>query len=44
VVNDGFHGLAIKLDGDLAAIECDGDRVLCGGGTRLPAAATRAAG
>ncbi len=44
VADDGFHGLAIKLDGALATIERDGDRVLCGGGARLPAAATRAAG
>jgi UDP-N-acetylenolpyruvoylglucosamine reductase len=44
VADDGFHGLAIKLDGDLATIERDGDGILCGGGARLPAAATRAAG
>ncbi len=44
VSDDGFHGLAIKLDGDLATIERDGERLLCGGGARLPAAATRAAG
>jgi UDP-N-acetylenolpyruvoylglucosamine reductase len=44
VADDGFHGLAIKLDGDLATIEHEGERLLCGGGARLPAAATRAAG
>lgn len=44
VADDGFHGLAIKLDGDLATIEREGDGVLCGGGARLPTAATRAAG
>ncbi|MEX2106308.1 MAG: UDP-N-acetylmuramate dehydrogenase [Solirubrobacterales bacterium] len=44
VADDGFHGLAIKLDGDLASIERDGDTVLCGGGARLPAAAARGAG
>jgi UDP-N-acetylenolpyruvoylglucosamine reductase len=44
VADDGFHGLAIKLDGDLAGIERDGDRVLCGGGARLPSAAAKAAG
>jgi UDP-N-acetylmuramate dehydrogenase len=44
VADDGFHGLAIKLDGDLATIECDGERVLCGGGARLPSAAAKAAG
>jgi UDP-N-acetylenolpyruvoylglucosamine reductase len=44
VADDGFHGLAIKLDGDLAAIERDGDRVVCGGGARLPSAAAKTAG
>lgn len=45
VSDDGFHGLAIKLDGDLATIEREGEAgMLCGGGARLPAAATRAAG
>ena len=44
IADDGFHGLAIKLDGDLATIERDGDGILCGGGARLPTAATRAAG
>jgi UDP-N-acetylmuramate dehydrogenase len=43
VADEGFRGLAIKLDGDLAEIERDGDRVLCGGGARLPSAAARAA-
>jgi len=44
VADDGFHGLAIKLDGELTAIEREGERLLCGGGARLPAAATKAAG
>jgi UDP-N-acetylenolpyruvoylglucosamine reductase len=43
VADDGFHGLAIKLDGLLATIEREGDRLLCGGGARLPAAAAKAA-
>ena len=43
VADDGFRGLVIKLDGDLARIERDGDRLLCGGGARLPKAAARAA-
>jgi UDP-N-acetylenolpyruvoylglucosamine reductase len=43
VADEGFHGLALKLDGALAAIEHDGDRVLCGGGARLPSAAAKAA-
>jgi len=44
VADDGFHGLAIKLDGELATIEREGERILCGGGARLPAAAAKAAG
>jgi UDP-N-acetylenolpyruvoylglucosamine reductase len=44
VADDGFRGLAIKLDGELAAIERDGERILCGGGARLPSAAAKAAG
>ena len=44
VADDGFHGLAIKLDADLASIEREGDRVLCGGGARLPSAAAKTAG
>jgi UDP-N-acetylenolpyruvoylglucosamine reductase len=42
--DDGFHGLAIKLDGALATIERDGEGILCGGGARLPSAAAKAAG
>ena len=33
----------MKLDGDLARIEHEGDRLVCGGGARLPQAAARAA-
>jgi UDP-N-acetylenolpyruvoylglucosamine reductase len=44
VADDGFHGLAIKLDGELATIEREGERLLCGGGARLPTAASKAAG
>jgi UDP-N-acetylmuramate dehydrogenase len=44
VADDGFHGLAIKLDGALAEIEREGDRLLCGGGARLPSAAAKTAG
>ncbi len=44
VADDGFHGLALKLDGALATVERDGDLVVCGGGARLPTAATRVAG
>ncbi len=44
VADAGFHGIAIKLDGELAKIERDGERLLCGGGARLPSAAAKAAG
>jgi UDP-N-acetylmuramate dehydrogenase len=44
VADDGFHGLALKLDGELAAIEHEGEALLCGGGARLPSAAAKAAG
>jgi len=43
VADDGFRGLVLKLDGDLATIERDGNRALCGGGARLPQASARAA-
>jgi UDP-N-acetylenolpyruvoylglucosamine reductase len=38
VSDDGFRGLVLKLDGELAGIERDGTRVVCGGGMRLPSA------
>lgn len=44
VADDGFHGLALKLDGELAEIERDGSRVICGGGYRFPSAAAKTAG
>jgi UDP-N-acetylmuramate dehydrogenase len=44
VVDGGFRGLAIKLDGDLARIERERERVTCGGGARLPSASAKAAG
>jgi UDP-N-acetylmuramate dehydrogenase len=43
VADDGFHGLALKLDGELAQIERDGERVVCGGGYRFPSAAAKTA-
>jgi UDP-N-acetylenolpyruvoylglucosamine reductase len=43
IADDGFRGLVMKLDGELAGIEQDGQRLLCGGGARLPQAAARAA-
>jgi UDP-N-acetylenolpyruvoylglucosamine reductase len=44
VADEGFRGLALKLGGDLASVERDGERLLCGGGARLPSAAAKAAG
>jgi UDP-N-acetylmuramate dehydrogenase len=44
VADGGFRGLAIKLDGSLAEIERDGERVICGGGYRFPSAAAKTAG
>ena len=44
VADEGFRGLAVKLDGELASIDRDGERLLCGGGARLPSAAAKAAG
>jgi UDP-N-acetylmuramate dehydrogenase len=43
VADDGYRGLVIKLDGELATIEREGERLLCGGGARLPSAAAKAA-
>jgi UDP-N-acetylenolpyruvoylglucosamine reductase len=44
IADDGFHGLALKLDGELARIEREGERVICGGGYRFPSAAAKTAG
>ena len=44
VADDGFRGLAMKLDGALATIEREERRIVCGGGARLPSAAAKAAG
>jgi UDP-N-acetylenolpyruvoylglucosamine reductase len=41
VADAGFRGLAIKLDGELAEFEREEERVLCGGGARLPSAAAK---
>jgi UDP-N-acetylenolpyruvoylglucosamine reductase len=43
IADAGFRGLVMKLDGALATIEQDGDRLVCGGGARLPQAAAHAA-
>ena len=44
VADDGYRGLALKLDDGLAAIERREERILCGGGARLPSASAKAAG
>ncbi len=44
VADAGVRGLVLKLEGELAALARDGDRVLAGGGARLPSAAAKAAG
>jgi UDP-N-acetylenolpyruvoylglucosamine reductase len=44
VADDGFRGLVLKLDGELAEFERDGEHLLAGGGARLPSAAAKAAG
>jgi UDP-N-acetylmuramate dehydrogenase len=44
IADDGFRGLALKLDGDLTAVSHEAGRLLCGGGARLPSAAANAAG
>jgi UDP-N-acetylenolpyruvoylglucosamine reductase len=44
IADDGFQGLALKLDGELATVAHDGEQLLCGGGARLPSAAAKAAG
>jgi UDP-N-acetylmuramate dehydrogenase len=43
VADDGVRGLVMKLDKDLAQIERNGTRLVCGGGARLPSVSARAA-
>ena len=43
IADAGVSGLVLKLDRELAKIERDGSRILCGGGARLPAVAAQAA-
>jgi UDP-N-acetylmuramate dehydrogenase len=43
IADDGVAGLVLKLDRELARIERDGARILCGGGARLPAVAAESA-
>lgn len=44
VADAGFRGLVLKLDGELAELRRRGERLVCGGGVRLPSAAAKAAG
>ncbi|HEV2771954.1 MAG TPA: UDP-N-acetylmuramate dehydrogenase [Thermoleophilaceae bacterium] len=43
VADAGFRGLVLKLEGELATIEREGERLRCGAGARLPQASARAA-
>jgi len=43
VSDAGFHGLVLKLDGELSSVERDDTHVICGGGARLPSATAKAA-
>jgi UDP-N-acetylenolpyruvoylglucosamine reductase len=43
IADGGVRGLVIKLDRKLALIKHEGERILCGGGARLPSVAARAA-
>jgi UDP-N-acetylenolpyruvoylglucosamine reductase len=44
VSDAGFRGLVLKLAGELAEMEREGERVVMGGGMRLPSAASKTAG
>jgi UDP-N-acetylmuramate dehydrogenase len=44
VADDGVRGLVMKLAGALTEIDRQGERVVCGGGVRLPSAAAKVAG
>jgi UDP-N-acetylenolpyruvoylglucosamine reductase len=43
IADSGVRGLVLKLDGELARIEHENSRLVCGGGARLPQASARAA-
>jgi len=43
VADEGFRGLAIKLDGELAGMRLSGTTLVCGGGVRLPSVAAKTA-
>ena len=44
VADEGVGGLVVKLDRELARIDPQRTRLVCGGGARLPSVAARAAG
>ena len=44
VADTGVEGLVLKLAGGLSELARDGNRVVCGGGVRLPSAAAKIAG
>jgi UDP-N-acetylenolpyruvoylglucosamine reductase len=44
VSDEGFHGLVMKLAGELTRVERNRTHIVCGGGARLPSAAAKAAG
>ena len=44
VADEGYDGLVLRLAGELARIEREGDRVVCGGGATLAAIVKRATG
>jgi UDP-N-acetylenolpyruvoylglucosamine reductase len=43
VSDEGFHGLVLKLDGELASVAREGTHVVCGAGARLPSATAKVA-
>jgi UDP-N-acetylenolpyruvoylglucosamine reductase len=43
IADEGVQGLVVKLDRKLALIQHEGQRIVCGGGARLPSVAARAA-
>jgi UDP-N-acetylmuramate dehydrogenase len=43
IADEGVRGLVMKLDRKLALIAHEGERIVCGGGARLPSVAARAA-
>ena len=44
VADEGVAGLVLKLAGELASLERDGTRLVCGAGVRLPSASAKLAG